>query len=69
MTTTLLDAPAVRASQTPATRLRTTTAAVRVSMKWLGIAVGRLSSRRDGGQEDGPARHPARAELTTFEPG
>lgn len=37
MTTTLLDAPAVRASQTPATRLRTTTAAVRVSMKWLGV--------------------------------
>src|ERR1700675_2134915 len=37
MTATLLDPPPVRASPTPAQRLRTSTAAVRVSLRWLGV--------------------------------
>ncbi len=37
MTTALLDPPAAAASTDPARRLRGTTAAVRVSFKWLGV--------------------------------
>jgi hypothetical protein len=37
MTQSLLEPSAVRASSTPAERLRTTTAAVRVSLRWLGV--------------------------------
>jgi hypothetical protein len=37
MTQSLLDSPAVRASASPAQRLRNTTAAVRVSLRWLGV--------------------------------
>src|ERR1700687_2939775 len=37
MTATLLDPPPVRASPTPAQRLRTSTAAVRVSLRWLVV--------------------------------
>jgi hypothetical protein len=37
MTATLLDPPPVRASPTSAQRLRTSTAAVRVSLRWLGV--------------------------------
>jgi hypothetical protein len=37
MTQSLLDPPTVRAAATPAQRLRTTTAAVRVSLRWLGV--------------------------------
>src|SRR5438552_7837866 len=37
MTATLLEPPTVRAAPTPAQRLRVTTAAVRVSLRWLGV--------------------------------
>src|SRR5207245_4133118 len=37
MTATLLEPPAVRAAPTPAQRLRGDSAAVRVSLRWLGV--------------------------------
>jgi hypothetical protein len=37
MTQTRLEPPTVRAAATPAQRLRTSTAAVRVSLRWLGV--------------------------------
>ena len=37
MTTSLLDEPTVRPSTSPAQRLRTTMAAVRLSLNWLGV--------------------------------
>jgi hypothetical protein len=37
MTQSLLEPPTVRAQATPTQRLRTTTAAVRVSLRWLGV--------------------------------
>src|ERR1700676_4951486 len=37
MTQTLLESPTVRSQVTPAQRLRDTTAAVRVSLHWLGV--------------------------------
>src|SRR5437879_6095412 len=37
MTATLVEPPTVRAAPTPAQRLRVTTAAVRVSLRWLGV--------------------------------
>jgi hypothetical protein len=37
MTQSLLEPPTVRAATTPAQRLRNTTAAVRVSLRWLGV--------------------------------
>ena len=37
MSTSLLDEPAVRSSTSPAQRLRTSTAAVRLAISWLGV--------------------------------
>ena len=51
MTTTLLEEPVVRPSTSPSQRLRTTMAAVRVSLSWLGVrktltAEQKIPSRR-----------------------
>lgn len=52
MTMTLLDRPATSAStSTPAQRLRTTTAAVRVSLRWLGVRKSLTQEQRSQAAE------------------